>query len=165
MTVQVEYEVYLLTAPGYWYIGSTKIGAEKRFLQHLAGRGGGRTLYEKLQELGRNAFTQTVLEEGFGNPTEAEQRWYDKYLSDDPGESLNGKRPGGYPRNSGWNRGVSPSPDTIAKRQATWKANRKAKTACSKGHRYERWNIPFPGTLRCRQCNIDRCQARRQGVD
>jgi hypothetical protein len=165
--MQVEYEIYRLTAPGCWYVGATTIGAQRRFQRHLAGRGGAKKLYEKIQELGTEAFELTVIERGSGNPTTAEQRCYDECLAG-PGESLNGQRPGCYPPRAGqpaWNRGISPSEETRTKRRATAKATRRAKTECGKGHRYERWNIPFPGTLRCRQCNIDRCKARRDGLN
>jgi hypothetical protein len=91
-----NYEIYLIEAPGYWYVGSTTIGAERRFQRHLSGRGRAPELWAKIQALGGGVFKQQILEEDQGDPIEAEQRWYDWYLVNDPRESLNGRRPGGW---------------------------------------------------------------------
>lgn len=91
------YEIYLITAPGYWYVGSAsgKSSASKRFRQHLTGvKSGARMLSLKIKELGSDAFRQTVVERGVGDPIQAEQNWYDFYLSHDARQTLNGRRPG-----------------------------------------------------------------------
>jgi hypothetical protein len=164
--VQVAYEIYLLSAPGFWYVGSTSIGVERRLQRHLSGRGGAKKLYAKIQELGAAAFTLTVVERARGNPTEAEQCWYDFFVSVGSGQPLQ-QRPGGYPDRAGkpaWNRGISPTPETVAKRQASWAATKPP--ACPRGHLYDEENTLFyPNGRRCRQCNIDRCKARRSRLD
>ena len=90
------FEVYLITAPGYWYIGSTIIGATKRFNQHLAGYSGAPRLWEKIKELGTDSFRQVVVERGYGNPLESERAWFDFYLANDARKSLQVQRPGGW---------------------------------------------------------------------
>ena len=93
----MQYEIYLITAPGYWYIGSTTVGAKTRLHQHLAGWSGAKKLTAKIKMLGEDAFQMTVVEKGNGNPIEAEQRWYDFYISIFGSHtSLNGKRPSNW---------------------------------------------------------------------
>lgn len=108
-----NYEIYLITTPGYWYVGSTIKGAQKRFAQHLGGKkSGAPRLQKKIRELGLDAFQLTIVERAKGDPIEAEQRWYDFYLAHDARQTLNGKRPGGF---DGWNFGIPNSPEHRAK--------------------------------------------------
>ena len=113
MTTLIDYEIYLITTPGYWYVGSTIHGAAKRFREHMGGKKSGASLLKaKVAELGIAAFKQTVVETSFGNPIEAEQKWYDFYLAHDARHSLNRRRPGGF---DGWNTGIPSSPEHRAK--------------------------------------------------
>jgi hypothetical protein len=128
----MQYEIYLITAPGYWYVGSTTVGAAIRLRQHVSGSSGAKKLYAKIQELGVEAFHQVVVEASVGNPIEAEQRWYDFYKAHDARQTLNGKRPSGwdgYMLEHGHSedtkrrigdalRGRAQSPELIAKRSA-----------------------------------------------
>ena len=91
-----SYEIYLIEAVGFWYIGSTTIGAQERFHQHLSRRLAP-LLGSKITELGEEAFSITIVDSGVGNPIKAEQKWYDHYLSNDFRETLNSRRPGGWP--------------------------------------------------------------------
>jgi hypothetical protein len=103
--------VYVITAPGFWYVGSTIRGAQLRFEEHMMGRNSNTVkLRQLVEQLGRCAFQQHVLERGQGNPIAAEQRWYDWYLANDIGETLNGKRPSGWPL---------PNPESNARRSAS----------------------------------------------
>jgi len=112
----VHYEIYLLTAPGYWYVGSTTIGTQHRFARHLAGHSNAPILWKKIQELGSDAFSVITLEGERGDPIEAEQRWYDWYLANDPRQTLNGKRPDGWDNSM---RGKLHTPETKAKMSAS----------------------------------------------
>jgi group I intron endonuclease len=112
LCMYVHYEIYLLTAPGYWYVGSTTIGARNRFKLHASGQGHAPILKAKIQELGWEAFSSTILEQDNGDPIEAEQRWYDWYLANDSRQTLNGKRPGSW--GSGM-KGKTHSPEARAK--------------------------------------------------
>jgi len=94
--MNVSYEIYLITTPGYWYVGSSfgKLPSSgRRFNQHMSGRGCAPKLWAKIQEIGKGSFKQTVVEKGSGNPIEAESRWYDFYLAHDARETLNLCRP------------------------------------------------------------------------
>ena|ERR1035437_4946304 len=91
-----SYEIYLITAPGYWYVGSTTRGAARRFKEHLRDCHSGKKLQNKIRELGPGSFKQTVVEKNTGDPIEAEAKWYDFYFAHDARETLNGKRPGGW---------------------------------------------------------------------
>ena len=90
------YEIYLVENDEFWYVGSTTIGVAARWERHVKGRGRAPLLFAKIQELGQDAFLWRVLEEGIGNPIEAEQRWYDTFLESETRQMLNGKRPGGW---------------------------------------------------------------------
>lgn len=92
------YEIYLIESPGCWYVGSAsgKNNAAYRFKMHCAGHGNARLLYSKLQELGVDCFTQTVLESGYGDPIAAEQRWYDLYKANDKRQMLNLRSPSSW---------------------------------------------------------------------
>src|ERR1035437_5464371 len=90
------YEIYLITTPGYWYVGSSTKKAAFRFKQHMSGQGKAPKLWAKIQDRGKDSFQQVVVERGVGDPIEAEQKWYDFYSTHDARESLNGKRPGGW---------------------------------------------------------------------
>jgi hypothetical protein len=94
-------------------------GARGRFAKHLSGQGRAPKLWEKIQELGGGAFQQTIIEAEDGNPIEAEQRWYDWYLANDPRQTLNGRRPGGWDDygvgRTPWNKGKPRSLETRAK--------------------------------------------------
>jgi hypothetical protein len=107
-----SFEIYLIFTSDYWYVGSTTVSAQKRRKAHEAGYGRAPLLASKMQELGPQAFSLTILEEGYGDPIEAEQRWYDWYLTNDPRQTLNMKRPDSF---DGWNRGKSPSQETRVK--------------------------------------------------
>lgn len=100
--METSYEIYLITAPGYWYVGcaSGKLStAKKRFTQHMGGvkSSGAPKLCSAIQEIGKESFHQVVVERGCGNPLEAEQAWYDFYFAHDARQSLNSHRPGGTP--------------------------------------------------------------------
>jgi hypothetical protein len=98
----VDYEVYLITAPGYWYVGSTTRGAQRRFKEHLSGANShAPRLTAKVRSLGQNAFQQIIVEAGYGDPIEAERRWYDFYITHDARHTLNSRPPGGWPDNLG----------------------------------------------------------------
>jgi hypothetical protein len=101
------YEIYLITGPECWYVGSTTVGAQKRFERHMTGKGGAPRLKAKVAELGPEAFQQIIIEEDFGDPIEAEQRWYDWYLANDLRQTLNAKRPDSW---DGFSRGKSLTP-------------------------------------------------------
>jgi hypothetical protein len=88
-----RFEIYLIATPHYWYVGSTTIGSNKRFERHMAGQSNAPILWKKIQTLGSDAFHLTVLEQGRGDPIEAERRWYDWYIANDSRQTLNGKRP------------------------------------------------------------------------
>jgi hypothetical protein len=105
-------EIYLIDSSDYWYVGSTTRGCERRFKEHIAGYDPYSLVQAKIQELGAEAFSFTVVEVTEENPIEVEQRWYDWYLANDPRQTLNGRRPGLW---DGWNRGKSPSLTTRAK--------------------------------------------------
>jgi hypothetical protein len=106
-TVLVKFAVYLIEAPGCWYVGSTKIGAHKRFRQHMRGWGSPSPLLaKKVAEFGPDAFTLTVLDNAATDRFEAERYWYDCMLDEHAGETLNSHRPGSYPE---------PTPDRNAK--------------------------------------------------
>ena len=100
--MQRSYEIYVIESDAHWYIGSAsgKHNAAYRFKMHCAGHGNARQLYSKLQELGVECFQQTVLESGYGDPIEAEQRWYEWYVANDPRQTLNLRSPShwGEPR-------------------------------------------------------------------
>jgi len=102
-------------------------GAHGRFAKHLSGHGRAPLLAAKIQELGSDAFKQIILEQDHGDPIEAEQRWYDWYLTNDPRQTLNGRRPGswdGYGAGrTPWNKGQPRSPETLAKMSATKKGH------------------------------------------
>jgi len=111
-----DFEIYLITAPRYWYIGSTTRGASLRFSEHLRGPHSHAPLLQAaIRELGIEAFHQTVVQQRHGNPIEAEQRWYDFYKDHDARQTLNGKRPAGEWTNSSYER----TPEVRAKISAT----------------------------------------------
>ena len=110
----VKYDIYLIEAPGLWYVGSTTIGVSNRFHQHLTRRKAP-ILGSKIIELGPEAFTVTTLERGFGNPLLAEQRWYDVMMAEDVRQTMNCRRPGGWPTPP---RGRKHTPEAIAKIKA-----------------------------------------------
>jgi hypothetical protein len=120
------YVVYLITTPGFWYAGSTTIGAKKRFKQHMGsgGQSGAPLLVAKVKELGSDAFHQTIVERGSGDPLEAEQRWYDFYLAHDARQTLNGKRPDSW---DGSFRGKTHTPEAKAKISAATIGNTRGK--------------------------------------
>jgi hypothetical protein len=98
--VSSDFEIYLITAPGYWYVGSTRVGHQKRFAQHKKPRSGCIRLREKMTELGSDAFSIQLLEKGIGDPLGAEASWYERCLEELPGTTLNSRRPGAYPEKS-----------------------------------------------------------------
>ncbi len=111
-----RYEIYLITAPGYWYVGSTTRGAARRWREHLAGsHSNARYLQAAMRELGKDVFHQTVVESGVGDPIAAEQRWYDFFKNHDARQTLNGKRPAGEWTNSSYER----TPEVRAKISAS----------------------------------------------
>ena len=92
-----QYSIYLIESKEHWYVGSAsgkKSSAAKRLTEHLGGYGGAPKLWAKVQEIGKESFTQTILEIREGDPLEAEQRWYDEYVANDPRKTLNMCRPG-----------------------------------------------------------------------
>lgn len=91
------YEIYLIEGPGCWYVGSTKIGAQKRFHQHMRGEGHSPRLAQKVAKLGPNAFTLTILDGNAEDRLDAERYWYDCLLDEHTGCTLNSHRPGSYP--------------------------------------------------------------------
>jgi hypothetical protein len=92
----VSYEIYLITAPGYWYVGSTTRGADERFKEHK--RGKSIPFHAQMREIGVDNFSMVVLESGTGDPLAAERGWYDLYAeSEDHGSTLNARRPSGWP--------------------------------------------------------------------
>lgn len=88
-----KYEIYLLTIPGYWYIGSTARGASHRLSRHLNGSAGADQLHKKIKEVGKNHVSMTVVEKGDYGRYESEQAWYDFYFAHDARQTLNGRRP------------------------------------------------------------------------
>jgi hypothetical protein len=103
-----SYEIYRITCPGFWYVGSTAGGATTRFKEHVYGqpvhghypsdRSLAPLLAAKVAELGHEAFTIEVIERGRGNQFVAEQRWTDHYTAEGAGESLNIGRAAGVGR-------------------------------------------------------------------
>ena len=91
-----NYEIYLIEAPGYWYVGSTTIGAAKRFAQHRGFKSNTSLLSKKMREMGSAVFCQVVVERAYGDPIEAEALWYDFYKAHDSRQTLNGRRPGSW---------------------------------------------------------------------
>lgn len=126
-----NYEIYLITAPGYWYVGSTRIGAARRLAVHRRGAGGAKYLYAKMDELGVGAFGQTVVESSEGDQIEAEQRWYDFYIGHDSRQTLNGKRPGGWDGHDAWS-GRERSAETRAKISASLTGRERSAEHCAK---------------------------------
>src|ERR1035437_4003318 len=98
--LEIDYEIYLITTPGYWYVGATIRRSTNRLAEPLAGRGNAPKLWGKIQELGKDFFHQVVVEQGIGNPITAEQNWYDFYFAHDARQTLNGARPGGRPNHT-----------------------------------------------------------------
>ncbi len=91
------YEVYLITGPGCWYVGSTTKTALHRFNLHRRGAGGACQLTDRMRNLGQDLFSVEVLETGIGDPLQAEQAWFDVCSVTRNDECLNGRRPGGWP--------------------------------------------------------------------
>jgi hypothetical protein len=151
--MQRSYEIYVIESDAHWYVGSAsgKHDAAHRFKMHYAGHGNARQLYSKLQELGVECFQQTVLESGYGDPIEAEQRWYEWYVANDPRQTLNLRSPShwGEPRPhtpeelqkmSDARQGYRASPETCQKmreamqgRKITWGAKI---SAAKRGHHH-----------------------------
>ena len=90
----MTYEIYSISTPDVWYVGSTTRGVEVRLAEHFGSHGGAALLTEKIEELGADAFTVSVLERGEGDPIIAEQRWFDTLYTALPGQTLNRHRPG-----------------------------------------------------------------------
>jgi hypothetical protein len=94
------YEIYLITAPGYWYVGSTKVGYKKRFKQHLTGHGRAPLLWDKILQLGKEAFHISLLESSVDDRFQSERGWYEYHMVQGVGQSLNSRRPGEYPEHT-----------------------------------------------------------------
>jgi hypothetical protein len=76
------YEVYLIRAPGYWYVGSTTRGYEKRFQEHMR-FSSSYSMRTAVNKLGADAFTVKLLQQGTGTDdvrTYLEQAHLDRHL-------------------------------------------------------------------------------------
>jgi len=87
-----RFEIYLITGPGYWYVGSTFKTTEQRFKEHLYAARHGRSqtrVAKTMREVGPDEFHVRVLEVGYGDPGDPEQKWMDHYEQEHPARSLN----------------------------------------------------------------------------
>jgi len=85
------YEIYLITGPGLWYVGSTTKSATDRLYQltHIFGSD---TWRSAIQEHGTDAFEVMVIRAGVGTKPERlerEQFWIDFCHAQGIGKSLN----------------------------------------------------------------------------
>ncbi len=182
-------EIYLITTPGYWYVGCTTVGYKQRLRQHSAASSGCVRLRDKIRELGLKAFTVSVLETVRREDAhEAELRWYYYFLDLNHGENLNSHRPGAYPeptpeRNAKLSRALKGRVFTEASRQRMSVAAQgntshlgithteearyrmgtfhRAKTHCPQLHPYDDNNtyITKDGKRQCRTCARERARA------
>jgi len=104
------YKIYLVSAPGYWYVGQTRRTLAQRFRDHKRPDNGCGRLRDKMQELGSDAFTIELLQEVTRDAHEAELRWYRYLIENGRGQTLNGCTPGAYP---------DPTPERNAKISAS----------------------------------------------
>jgi hypothetical protein len=158
-------DIYLLTAPGYWYVGSTQTGLARRFQRHLHGQGGAPLVKERVQELGRGVWQIALLEGAVPDRLEAERRWYDYHLATQPGQTLNFHRPGAYPSQSligntrasgGKGRIFSSEHRQRLSMAATARAY---PDECVNGHAFEENTYIRPnGRRQCRVCRNDASQ-------
>lgn len=90
--MKVSGKVYRITAPGYWYVGSTRRSMSLRFAEHMTGQSGATRLTDMVRQLGREAFEYEVIEADVEKIKMAEQRWIDWHRANWYGESLNSIR-------------------------------------------------------------------------
>lgn len=110
-----QYEIYAITSEWEWYVGKSwgiHTNPARRFRKHMTGSGNSVHLWEAVQQHGQDAFTQVILESGFGDHVAAEQFWYDMGQLFETRKCLNGARP------NTWGKNAVHTPEWIEKRTA-----------------------------------------------